>query len=349
MKKFFVFVILILSVFSTLKANDENLKKMIGQMIMIGFNGTKTNDKWVNQLAIDAKKGRLGGVMILSRNIESKKQLKNLTDFLHKNKLLIAIDEEGGFISRFNKFDDFEHFKSHHFVAQNYDLKQAKTMYKQMAEQLKELKIDINFAPVVDIHDPKSPIIGDKDRAFSDDIDMISAYASEFIDAFDEVGVYSVLKHFPGHGSSSIDTHKNEAHINKFDFNELKPYFALIKRKKAKFIMASHIVAHDIDDEFPTSLSYKALSELLKNKMGFEGVVISDDLLMNALAKYSLEERIVMAVNAGVDIVLISDYFTKQSNSIKVANDAIFNAVKSGKISQNRIKDAYNRIQKVLK
>nr|MBP3724357.1 hypothetical protein [Campylobacter sp.] len=85
MKKFFVFVILILSIFSTLKANDENLKKMIGQMIMIGFNGTKTNDKWVNQLAIDAQKGRLGGVMILSRNIESKKQLKNLTDFLHKN------------------------------------------------------------------------------------------------------------------------------------------------------------------------------------------------------------------------------------------------------------------------
>ncbi|AII14932.1 glycosyl hydrolase, family 3 [Campylobacter iguaniorum] len=352
MKKILLTILFITQIFAN-EIKDDELKAMIGQMVMVGFSSSDPNDKWVDQLAIDAKNRRLGGIMLLARNISSKANLKKLTSKFSTlnlpNKLFISIDEEGGNISRFKNFDDFLHFASAYEVGQKQNLSQAHKTYKSMATQLKSLNINLNFAPVVDVYNPKSSIIGQKNRAFSVNSDEVSAYASEFIRAFDEVGVLSVLKHFPGHGNAIKDTHKEKTVVNNYDFDELKPYFELIKRKQAKIVMIAHVFVPSLDDANPAIFSKQIVTNLLKGSLGFDGIAISDDLLMGAIKEHSLEERIVKSINAGVDIVLISEYFLNKSNSIKIANDIIYNAVKSGKIKENRIQDAYERIIKVKK
>ncbi|ARR00767.1 glycoside hydrolase family 3 N-terminal domain-containing protein [Campylobacter porcelli] len=328
-------------------SSDKELRNMIGQMIMVGFSGNNANDEWVRQLRLDIKNGRIGGVMILARNISSKDGLKNLISYLNsarpKQPLFIAIDEEGGEISRFNKFSDFEHFPSAYKVGNELNLSSANKLYSKMAMQLKSLGVNMNFAPVVDLHNDISPIIGQRQRAFSSDASEVTAYASEFISAFDNYSVASVLKHFPGHGNAAADTHKTKTIVDNFDFDEIRPYYELIKRKKAKFVMVGHMIIPVIDDTNPATLSYQVVTNLLKDSLAFEGVVISDDMLMKALGG-TLEENAIKAIKAGVDIVLVSEYFYNKTNSIKAVNDAIFNAVKSGQIEMTRIVDAYNRI-----
>ncbi|WP_086288285.1 glycoside hydrolase family 3 N-terminal domain-containing protein [Campylobacter devanensis] len=345
MKKIILLFIFTISLFGT--PSDKELRNMIGQMVMVGFTGNSSSDEWVKQLHLDIKNGRIGGVMILARNISSKQGLKNLTKYLNsassKYSLFIAIDEEGGQISRFNKFSDFEHFPSAYKVGSELDLNSANKLYTNMATQLKNLGINMNFAPVVDLHNDISPIIGQRQRAFSKDAGEVTAYASEFISAFDNVGVASVLKHFPGHGNASSDTHKISTIVDSFDFDEIRPYYELIKRKKAKFIMVGHMIIPTIDDVNPATLSRQIVTNLLKDSLNYEGVVISDDMLMKALGG-TLEQNAIKAVNAGVDILLVSEYFYNKTNSIKALNDAIFNAVKSGEIQTTRIIDAYNRI-----
>lgn len=345
MKKIILLFIFTISLFGT--PSDKELRNMIGQMVMVGFTGNSSSDEWVRQLHLDIKNGRIGGVMLLARNISSKQGLKNLTKYLNsassKYPLFIAIDEEGGQISRFNKFSDFEHFPSAYKVGSELDLNSANKLYTSMATQLKDLGINMNFAPVVDLHNEISPIIGQRQRAFSKDAGEVTAYASEFISAFDNVGVASVLKHFPGHGNAPSDTHKTSTVVDGFDFDEIRPYYELIKRKKAKFIMVGHMIIPTIDDVNPATLSRQIVTNLLKDSLNYEGVVISDDMLMKALGG-TLEQNAIKAVNAGVDILLVSEYFYNKTNSIKALNDAIFNSVKSGKIEITRIIDAYNRI-----
>ncbi len=328
-------------------ADDATLRKKIGQMVMVGFSGSNPDDRWVEQLAADARIGRIGGVLLLARNIENKAQLKRLTAKFRAAGALVAIDEEGGLISRFNALEQFKHFPSAREVGAKYDLTKARATYDAMAAQLREVGVNLNFAPVVDIHDPRSAVIGAKNRAFSAKASEVTAYANEFIDAMHDAHVLTALKYFPGHGGAQIDTHKAKAVLEKYNFDELKPYYDLISRGKADFVMVAHLVVKDLDPASPASLSRKIITGLLKDKLGFEGAVISDDLLMHALDEYGLPERVVRAVNAGSDVVLVTEYFLRQTNSVKLLNDVIFDAVKRGDISESRINDAYNRIKKI--
>ncbi|EAH8299530.1 glycoside hydrolase family 3 N-terminal domain-containing protein [Campylobacter fetus] len=347
MKKLIIFFASVYLLFGA--SNDEaELKKMIGQMIMIGFSHSSANDSWTDQLVLDAGFGRIGGVMLLARNISTKDELIKLTKKLSssksKHKLLIAIDEEGGKVSRFINKDGFKHFPSAYEVGSKMNLNKAGIIYKDMADQLKNLGINMNFAPVVDVYNPNSSIIGQKNRAFSKNPDEVIAYSSEFIKSFDKANIKTVLKHFPGHGNAIKDTHKEKTVVDNYDFDELKPYFELIKRGQASFIMVAHVYIPNLDDKNPAVLSKHIVSDILKNRFKFKGAVVSDDLLMKGLGELSIEQKVVRAINAGVDIVLVSEYFLNNSNSIKIINDAILNAVNSGKISKERIKDAYTRI-----
>ncbi|ALV64793.1 glycoside hydrolase family 3 N-terminal domain-containing protein [Campylobacter fetus] len=347
MKKLIIFFANVCLLFGA-SNNETELKTMIGQMVMVGFSHSSANDSWTDQLVLDASLGRIGGVMLLARNISTKDELTKLTKKLSsskaKQKLLIAIDEEGGKISRFINKDGFKHFPSAYEVGSKMNLNEASTVYKDMADQLKSLGINMNFAPVVDVYNPNSSIIGQKDRAFSKNPDEVIAYSSEFIKAFDKANVKTVLKHFPGHGNAIKDTHKEKTVVDNYDFDELKPYFELIKRDQANFIMAAHVYIPKLDDKNPAVLSKHIVSDILKNRFKFKGAVMSDDLLMKGLGDLSIEQKVIKAINAGVDIILVSEYFLNNSNSIKIINDAILNAVNSGQISKDRIKDAYTRI-----
>lgn len=333
---------------SLLFANEKPpLRKMIAQMIMVGFNGANQNE--AKSAISDAKYQRFGGVMLLGKNVKDKESLKALTAaFKNAQKnIFIAIDEEGGIVTRFKDKAGFETFISASEVARKLDLISAKELYGRMATQLKEVGVNLNFAPVVDVLDTVSPIIASKDRAFSRDIDEVSLYASEFLDAFSEVRVLTTLKHFPGHGSAQTDSHNEKTVIENFNYNELKPYYDAIKKNQARLIMVSHVYLNQEDNQNPSSLSEKIIQNLLREKLKFDGVVISDDMLMGGLKGFSLTQKVVNFINAGGDILLFSDFVIGERKTAEYVTQIIVDAVNQKKIPKERIELSYEQIMKL--
>lgn len=320
---------------------------MIAQMIMVGFNGSNLND--TKAVVSDAKYQRFGGVMLLGKNISSKDNLKKITSALKsaQSSIFIAIDEEGGDITRFKDKGGFETFISASEVAKTLDLNAAAELYKKMAGQLKSLGINLNFAPVVDVLNMNSPIIASKNRAYSKNIDEVSLYANEFLDAFNAIGVLTTLKHFPGHGSAKTDSHIAKTVIENFDYSELKPYYDAIKRDKAKLIMVSHVYLLDKDAQFPASMSKEIIENLLRRQLKFDGVAISDDMLMGGLKGFTLNQKIINFINAGGDILLFSDFTIGERRTAEYVTQIIVDAVNSKQIKKERIEQSYARIMKL--
>ena len=346
-KKFLLFSLVISLSFS----KTISLETMIGQMIMVGVGGDKPTDKWVKQLGEDVKKGRVGGVILFGNNIESPKKLKKLTSFFKNIKtkypLFIAIDQEGGKVQRLNEKKGFNSYPSAFKVSSKMTLLEAYDIYKSLAYELKEYGFNINFAPVVDLNiNEKSPAIGAKKRSYSNQEEIVIAYSSEFIRAQKEAGIISVLKHFPGHGSAKNDSHKRLTDVSKtWEYKELKPYYDFIKYDKADAIMVGHINLDKFDKIYPASLSKNMINGLLREKLEFNGVVFSDDMQMKAISDmYGFDTSVILAVNAGVDVLVYSSYFTKKSSVVKEVTDIILNAVKSGSIDKKRVEDSYKRV-----
>lgn len=346
--RFVVGLFLSLVLINSALANEKpTLRKMIAQMIIVGFNGTTASE--AKEAISDAKYQRFGGVMLLGKNIKDKQTLIKLTsEFKSAQKdILIAIDEEGGDITRFKDKAGFKLFDSAAKVAKRLDLVETKELYKKMASQLKDVGVNLNFAPVVDVLNPVSPIIASKSRAFSEDIDKISIYASEFLDAFNEIGVLTTLKHFPGHGSAEMDSHNVKTVIENFNYSELKPYYDAIKKDQAKTIMVAHVYLNEEDDKNPASLSPKIITNLLRDKLKFKGVVISDDMLMGGLKGFSLEQKVVNFINAGGDILLFSDFRINGQRTAQYVTQIVVDAINQKKILKERIEESYERIMKL--
>jgi beta-N-acetylhexosaminidase len=334
----------------SLAYSKPDLDKKIGQMIMIGFRGTELthNNKLLKKHIAN---GNIGGVIILPYNIRSKPQLNSLISEIKmincKYPLLIAIDQEGGKVSRLNKSNGFCDFPSAKDVAENYTLSDAYMFYKEMALILKETGINLNLAPVVDLNiNPVSPAIGKLGRSFSKDPKITVCYASEFIKAHSDVGTYTAIKHFPGHGSSLHDSHEGHTDVTKtWQQVELEPYRALLANNTIDAVMTAHIFNTNLDCKYPASLSKKIIQGILRDGMNYNGVVISDDLQMGAIAKkYSFDDIVINAVNAGTDILLFAGYFDPDPNIALKARRVILNAVKEGRIATERIEESYKRI-----
>lgn len=333
--------------FLNLFAAQPTVRQMAAQMITVGFNG---NDVKSASAAIsDAKYKRFGGVMLLAKNISGKDGLIRLTSAFKQadERLFIAIDEEGGLVTRFKDKSGFKIFGSALDVAKKFTLSDAKNYYKSMANQLKSVGINLNFAPVVDVSDVSSPIIAASGRAFSGDVNEVSLYANEFLDAFNEVGVLSTLKHFPGHGSAKTDSHLDKTVIENFNYSELKPYFDAISMNKAKLIMVGHVYILGEDAAMPASLSKKIIQGWLRDKLKFGGVVISDDMLMGGLKGINLQKKVLSFIDAGGDIMLFSDFFIGNRKTAEYVTQIIVDGVNQGKIKPERIKQSYDRIMKL--
>ena len=348
MRRILVLLVLISSVF----AKSPTLEEMVGQMLMVGVGGSKTTDKWVKQLRSDIENGKIGGVILFANNIKSPKKLKELTSFLSSAKskypLFVAIDQEGGKVQRLSSKNGFTDYPSAFDIARKKTLLESYEIYKRLADELKEYGFNINFAPVVDINiDPKSPAIGAKKRSYSAQEEIVIAYSSEFIKAQKDAGIISVLKHFPGLGSAKTDSHKRLTDVSKtWQYKELKPYYDFIKYEKVEAIMVEHIILDKFDKIYPALLSKKTISGVLRSQLGFKGVVFSDDMNMKAISDiYGFKQSIIMAVNAGVDVLVYSSYFTKKSSVVNEVTKIIIDAVKSGKIDIKTIENSYKRIK----
>ena len=364
MKKILILLVIMLFCVSANAAvdyNNTNLRHKIAQMLIIGFDGTKlTKD---SQLYDDLINDRISGVIIFSsdslgnskyKNVQNPKQLKKLISDINKTsktKLFISIDEEGGKITRLPSDRGFNvKTLSHKELG---DKNEEMTTYleaKKIASVLKSLGFNMNFAPCVDLAlNPNSEVIYKAQRSFSDDSLKVIKHANTYILAHNQYGILTVLKHFPGHGSTSSDSHKgfSDATSN-WSSKELEPYQALISNGAAQNIMVSHIYNKNIDDKYPASMSNKTVNELLKGKLGFSGLIITDDMQMKAISdNYTFDEAVILAINAGCDLLIFGNNLSYDKNLAKKFNDVVFNAVQNGKISPERIDEAYLKIMKV--
>ncbi len=337
-----------------------NLDFKIGQMLMVGFRGLDVNEN--SPIARDIRERHLGGVVLFDydvptkspvRNIASPGQLKKLTAKLQSFSdipLLIAIDEEGGKVSRLKERFGFAGTVSAEYLGKINDLPLTRKYASQIAKSLAKAGINMNFAPVVDLNiNPENPVIGRLERSFSADPNIVVNNAVEFINAHHDEGVMCVLKHFPGHGSGSADSHLGLVDVtNTWSQTELIPYEQIIRMNKVDAIMTAHIFNAKLDANYPATLSRKIITALLRDKLNYDGTVISDDMQMRAIAaNYGFETAIENAINAGVDVILIANNSSYDENITEKAVATIKSLIKQGKISKTRINESFARLIKL--
>lgn len=338
--------------------NEVTLKEKIGQMLLMGFEGDVLHPNHPIVQAISAQ--QIGGVVLFDynfqtqtydRNIKNPEQLKRLIAQLQSYTkeaapLFIAIDYEGGKVNRLKEQNGFPKTLSAAEVGQ-LSFEEMRVYAEQMAVTLHDLGINMNFAPVVDVNlNPDNPIIGFLARSFSSDAQRVMDCAALFVKAHQIHGVHCVYKHFPGHGSSTGDTHIGFVDVTQvWQACELDPY----KVCHSPMVMTAHVVHCGFDLQgYPASLSYEMTTKLLREKLNFTGVVVTDDMQMKAITdNYDVAEAVRLAVNAGADILVFGNQLTPVPQDPQQIIDLIYSDVLAGRIIESRIDEAYRRIMQL--
>lgn len=327
---------------------SQSLKEKIGQMVWVGFSGTKLNDT----IKVDLAKRNIGGVILFANNISNPTQIKLLNDTIKlfaKTPPFIAVDQEGGKVARLNSSNGFSNTYTAYqlgtiFNSEDSTRKTARTM----ANWLKQTGFNVNLAPVADVNvNPNSPAIGKLERSFSSIPINVFYHVNWFVDEFNKMNIITCLKHFPGHGSALQDSHLGFTDItNTWTENELLPYQYLINSNYNNLVMIGHLYNSKLDQVYPASLSKKVTTDLLRTSLGFNGVTITDGMSMQAItANYTFDQSIELAVNAGNDILLFTGTLRLGTSLASQIIDIIESKVIQGKISPNRIEESYQRIK----
>lgn len=343
--------------------NEDSIRHYAARMLMVGFKGATVDDR--SDAARYVRDLRVGGIVLFdidltgtarkgSRNIQSPGQLRRLTDDLRQRAdygLLIAVDQEGGQVNRLKPDYGFPPTVSAEYLGR-LDNRDTTLFYgERTAAELARAGINLNFAPVVDIKNPDSPALGARGRCFSEDTAVVTRNAAWLIDAHHAHGVLTALKHFPGHGNAVDDSHDGFTDVTKrWQPAELAPFRELIRSGRADMVMMAHIFNERIDPDYPATLSRATIEGLLRGQLGFDGVVITDDMYMNAIIeRYSIEEAVVLAINAGADMMIFGNNINtgfvpdRPDRIIQV----IVDAVKTGKIKPERLVEANRRIERL--
>jgi beta-N-acetylhexosaminidase len=354
----FSLLLLIPSTAGCRQIERNELESEIGQMLLIGFRGTDIDSD--SPILKTIRSLNIGGVVLFDydvpsksypRNIENAGQVRRLTRRLREasaEPLLISVDAEGGLINRLKPKYGFLEIPSASEMGRKRP-EDCLAVYAGLAGQLAELGINLNLAPVVDLNlNPDNPVIGSLERSFGPQAADILPCVKAFVRAHHRNGVLTTLKHFPGHGSSAGDSHLGLVDVTKTHSpDELGPYRELIAEGLADAVMTAHIHHRDIDPDFPATLSLKFLQDILRKELGFDGVIISDDMQMGAITEhYGFEEAVVLAVRAGCDIIAIANNGkVYDEEAPHKARRAILQAVRDGVISSGHIRQSLRRIR----
>jgi beta-N-acetylhexosaminidase len=341
------------------RTDQAELDRMIGQMILVGFPGKSERDIGVAAAHKQIADGTIAGVVLFPENISSPKQLKALTAYLRaatSNPVpFIAVDQEGGMVQRLSRQNGHSEFPAARSVAANPAFSSETSvlaLYGDMAEELANAGFNLNLAPVVDLdRNPDNKVIGARKRSFGSDPRRVTDLARLFIRAHRERNIATAAKHFPGHGSSSADSHVGFADIDKtWRETELEPYRVLAGEDQLDIVMVGHLYHPTFSDgdKLPASLSRRSRSALRDpDGIGFTGIIMSDDLEMGAVTAYPLEERVIKAVNAGMDVVVFSNVTASDPELGVKLHTIIKGAVADGRIAQNRIEQAYGKVMQL--
>jgi beta-N-acetylhexosaminidase len=324
--------------------NQMTIDEKLGQMIIGGYDD-------INEILPIIREDKLGGIILYKNNISSVSQVKkdifSLKESNSKNKIpiIISTDQEGGRVSRLPAV--MGTFESALSIGDRNNSAYAYNSGVKIAKALKQLGFNLDFAPDMDIYsNPENTVIAD--RAFGRTPDRVSKIAIQVLKGLQSEKIIPTVKHFPGHGDTAVDSHiglpvvdKSVAQLTGFEF---KPFIAAIKNN-ADMMMIAHIELRKVDT-VPSTLSYKIVTGILRNQLGFKGVIITDDMTMGAIAQnYTLANASVIAVSAGCDIVLVAK---GAQNSVIVLN-ALKTAYQNGQITEKRIDESVYRILSMKK
>ncbi len=312
------------------------MKEKIGQLTIVGFEGVDPSEEVLNLI----EEFGIGGVILFKRNIEDPTQIRELIKLLQKSSkipLFIAIDHEGGRISRLDK--PFTKFPSAAIIS---SLEEAYSIGKTMGKELKDVGINMNLAPVLDINNnPNSPI---GDRSFGNDPQKVAVFGNSMINGMKDMGIIPVAKHFPGYGSISIDPHLELPYRN-LNRENISPFKYVIENG-VEAIMTAHVIYKDIDVSMPATMSKNIIDGILRKELGFRGLVITDDLEMGAISKnFPIEEVAIKGIEAGNDILLICHSLDTQERSIK----AILDKISTDSSFRERVYKSIDKIEKIKK
>ena len=332
----------------------DELDRKIASLIICNFKGESLSSS--HHIKRDIQKYGLGGVILFdtcegypNRNISSPGQLRKLTTelkTLSADQIFIAIDQEGGKVARLNPSLGFPQFPSAQELGSS-SLDKTARVSQDIATSLKHFGFNLNFAPVADTATNPKNFIWKKERIYSSSVAKVTAHSQAFIQAHKKENIIPTLKHFPGHGSSRNDSHFGFVDVSEtWSPDELEPFATLVDH--APVIMTAHIFNKQLDSQYPATLSKLTIQELLRDQLGYKGVVISDDLYMKAIKNnYSLEESVKLALNAGVDILLFVHDENYDSNLVPKLVRTIRQLIDNKEISLSRLEEAVSRVQKL--
>lgn len=368
MKRILVTLAIVLLAANSLLAQlppDSVLRRYAAGMLMVGFKGDSvTEDCDAARYVRDLKVGAIvlfdidvtGDATLGSRNITSKERLTRMTAQLQAwadYPLIIAADQEGGRVARLKPQYGFLPTVTAEYLGTLDNEDTTRYYASRLAREMHECGVNVNLAPVVDVLNHDCAAVGHYQRCFSTEPEVIARHAGWFIEESHRQGVLCTLKHFPDHGNAIDDSHYGFVDVSgNWTTQELEPFRILIDAGQVDLIMTAHLFNSNIDDEYPATLSAKTINDLLRGEMGFNGVVVTDDIYMQAIRNnYSIPTALELAINAGADLICAGNNIStgfEADRPFKLV-DMIVSSVKEGRIPWERLQESHNRVSALFR
>jgi beta-N-acetylhexosaminidase len=327
-----------------LQVGDEALA-YAGHLLMVGFSGVSPASQSAQAVAAQIRAGQIAGVIFVKDNIGSKDQVIGLTRLFSEaapTKVLLAIDHDGGAVQTLTATHGCARLPSALQVAATRSPDQARALYREAGRSMLALGFNLNLAPAVDLHRADNPAIGHHGRAFSSDPAEVAAYAEAFIDGFAEAGLPCALKHFPGQGMARDDSHHTLPDLLDWSEADIAPFRRLIAAGKAAAVMSGY---GRLRDDEPAALSRATIGGILRDKLGFDGVALTDDLDMGAVGfGLNRARTTIQALQAGNDLLMVRNRRNVHADLPRALASWIEAALATGDLSKSDLDRSVRRV-----
>lgn len=328
---------------STASGARDGLTRDALTVLQPGFTGTTPPDWLLRRLGEG-----LASVGLFGRNIASPEQLSSLTGRLRAERedVLVAIDEEGGDVTRL-EVRTGSSFPGNHALGAVDDVELTREVARELGRRLAACGVNLNWAPSADVNsNPANPVIGV--RSFGADTDLVARHTAAYVTGLQSAGVAACTKHFPGHGDTAVDSHhalpRIDADASVLASRDLTPFRAAVEAG-TRAVMSAHILVPALDPDRPATLSGRVLTELLRDELGYDGLIVTDGMEMRAIsATYGIERGSVLAIAAGADAICVGGGLA-DDETVRRLRDALVTAVRSGQLAEERLADAAERVR----
>lgn len=328
---------------TTIASGTDTLTRDALTVLQPGFTGTTAPDWLLRRLGEG-----LASVGLFGRNIASPDQVAALTAQLRveRDDVLVAIDEEGGDVTRL-EVRTGSSFPGNHALGAVDDVVLTRDVAFELGRRLAACGVNLNWAPSADVNsNPDNPVIGV--RSFGADTDLVARHTAAYVTGLQAAGVAACTKHFPGHGDTAVDSHhavpRIDAGLSVLDARELAPFRAAIAAG-TRAVMSAHILVPALDPDLPATLSRRILTGLLREELGYDGLIVTDGMEMQAIAAvYGIERGSVLAIAAGADAICVGGGLS-DDDTVRLLRDALVSAVRTGELPEERLADAAARVR----